>query len=165
MFHLSLRPLRPLSNGKQSPTYWIQYLHVRTMRQSWALTSRLTWLVRTGPDVSIPNLYANELGIDRWLGPWRACTWFWRIDFFCSPFLRSDWTFGAGSKCCTDRIAKRRSRRWRCSPSARRSGRRRCSSCRTRRACSRANTGSTSPSSPWIKGDSTLTAHLHALSP
>ena len=82
MFHLSLRPLRPLSNGKQSPTYWIQYLHVRTMRQSWALTSRLTWLVRTGPDVSIPNLYANELGIDRWLGPWRACTWFWRIDFF-----------------------------------------------------------------------------------
>lgn len=64
-----------------------------------------------------------------------------------------DWTSGVVSRSFTGRTARWKSRRWPCSPSALRSARRVCSSCPTRRACSRANIGSTSPSSPWIKGN------------
>lgn len=77
---------------------------------------------------------------------------FW-LFLFCVKRNDRDWTSGVVSRSFTGRTARWKSRRWPCSPSALRSARRVCSSCPTRRACSRANIGSTSPSSPWIKGN------------
>ena len=75
------------------------------------------------------------------------------ISLFFSGFsFDRDWTSEDASKCCTARTGRPKSRRWPCSPFVRRSVLRRCSNCRTKRACSRASTGSIWPSFPWIKG-------------
>lgn len=63
-----------------------------------------------------------------------------------------DWISEVVSRYCTDKIARQKNLRWPFSLFVRHSDRRVYWNCLTRRVCLKANIGSISPSSPWIKG-------------